>query len=140
MSLVVDFVGPEMEPRIRRVRSKQTILDGGKVRFRRSEEPGQTYRVPDEMVRRMHDLPTGPRLSDRAKFENLLQQLITDARTMFLRDGVVHWPASIKKQLMEMGWKEGKPNMWNEVEMLARRYVVATANRQKERDGKHVTT
>jgi hypothetical protein len=142
MSLVVDFIGPHKEPQIKKVRSKSPVLfEGGRVTWRKDAEPGQTYKIPEKWRSRMvAGIPPEVRTTPREKFEALLQALIFDARTMFLRDGVVHWPASIKRELQAIGWKEGKPDMWKEVELLARRYVEITANKQRETDNKHVTT
>jgi hypothetical protein len=136
---VVEFVGKEMKPKLRSVRSRATEVQNGQVTWRKGHEPGQVFKVPEEMQRSMFEgLPPEARTSPREKFEALLQQLITDARTMFLRDGVVRWPESIKRQLVALGWREGKPNLWDEVEMITRHYVEMTANKQREEDRKKV--
>lgn len=80
------------------------------------------------------------RRTPRARFEQVLQTLITDAREQFQRTGYIAWPQSIVAELKAMGWKEGKPDMWNEVELLARKYIEEGANKAKATNSKFVTT
>lgn len=83
------------------------------------------------------------RTSARHKYRWLYDLLTKEARGFLQPDGKVHWPASVQRELDEAAWKQGKPgalSMEEQVELLARTYIVTTANRQKAQDQKKVTT
>lgn len=118
------------------------IVEKGEIRWNPrspvTQAPGE---VPEDMQERMYkSLPPVVRRVPRQRFEQVLQTLINDAREKFQRTGYIAWPQSVINELKALGWQEGKPDMHNEVLLLARKYIEQGENRGKEVAGKFVTT
>ena len=146
-------LSPEAQEVIRRgsMRGVVETIENGQVKIRRPSirwnprtervelkpEMRRPTPVPQSMVDRMHDLPPEIRQSPRQRYSALVQRLVKDART-FSHDGRVIWPESVVNELKAAGWRNGNPNLWEEVELLARRVVETGANKQREQDNKRV--
>lgn len=102
---------------------------------------GNPSEVPDIMRERMQaSLPPVIRRDPRQRFDQLWLTLLNDARNHFQRTGYIAWPQSIVNELKALGWKEGKPDMWAEVELLTRKYITESENKNKATASRSVTT
>lgn len=111
----------------------------GALGFHPDYRPGNTFSVEIQVE------PEDPvqRTTARQKFEAMKALFRSEAQRFLQPDGEVHWPASVQRDLNEVAWKQGKAgklDLEEQVELLARHGIEFAANRQKEIDGKRVTT
>lgn len=118
--------------------------DTGKLGWHPSYKPGASFAMPaDAQERVMSRAAPDVRTSAREKFSALCNLLRAEARRFTTPDGTVMWPASVARDLSEAAWKQGKAGRLTtdeQVELLARNYIVHSARKQDENDGKTVTT
>ena len=101
----------------------------------RANEP-----VPDQLVRQLKEnLPPMPRREPRERYRVLIQKLVQDALPSYRRLGYPVWPYSVQQELKALGWKEGDPKLWEQVESLARYYIERGARMQKEQDDRQTS-
>lgn len=122
---------------------------GNKGQRYRQNVPGETRRVEDRMIQQLETgLPPLRRRSHQERFRSMFDRLASVALDSYRRVGYVAWPASIKAELKELGWKEGDPKLaeyggeqqvYDQVTMLTRRYIERASNKQKEVDQGKVT-
>ncbi len=111
----------------------------GEVRWKPEFQPGSAR--TESIV-----LPPPPpevRTTARAKYQALIQVLTHEAIRFTRPDGSVAWPLSVQRDLDEAAWKLGSPGRLTreeQVELLARNYIVWQANKEKENESRRVTT
>lgn len=85
------------------------------------------------------DLPPVVRREARERYRVLVNRLYADGLRSYELFGYPVWPKSIADELRAFGWKEGNPDLWGQVETLARRYVEQGAHKQRESDQRKTT-
>ena len=113
--------------------------DTGAWGWHPSYEPGRAFHAPVLTP----DPEPVVRTTAREKFDLIYRTLMAEAVRFTQPDGSVAWPASVQRELSEAAWKQGKAGKLTreeQVELLARTYIVHAANKQKENDQKQVTT
>lgn len=84
---------------------------------------------------------TGPaeiRRTARERYQELLRRLWSDANLTFYKDGEIRWPKSIQDEIAVLGIAQGKPDLAQQVEALARHFIVKGAREQQAHDYKKV--
>ncbi len=102
--------------------------------------PGITKaEVPAGMEQRMFTgLPAEIRRTARQRYAELLKRLYSDATLHFYKDGEIRWPKSIRDEIAVIGIAQGKPNLADQVETLARHFLVKGARQQQAQDQKKI--
>jgi len=96
--------------------------------------------TPEQLVRQLkEDVPVMPRREAPERFKVLVQKLVQDALPSYRRFGYPVWPSSVQTELKTLGWKEGDPKLWEQVESLARYYIERGARMQKEQDDRQTS-
>ena len=95
--------------------------------------------VPDQLLRQLRDVPAMPRREPRERFKVLVAKLVQDALPSYRRLGYPVWPVSVQQELKALGWREGDPKLWEQVESLARSYIERGARMQAEQDSHKVS-
>jgi len=95
--------------------------------------------VPEQLIRQLKDVPAMPRREARERFKVLVQKLVQDALPSYRRLGYPVWPSSVQAELTALGWKQGDPKLWEQVESLARYYIERGARMQKEQDDRQTS-
>jgi hypothetical protein len=91
--------------------------------------------VPRHMVEQMQaGLPPMIRRTSRERYQVLIDRLVADGLRSYRIHGYPVWPKSIADELRIAGWKEGDPDLWGQVEALAKRFIVKAEHKQKESD------
>ena len=94
----------------------------------------------EQLVRQLkEDLPALPRREAPERFRVLIQKLVKDALPSYRRLGYPVWPSSVQAELTALGWKQGDPKLWEQVESLARYYIERGARMQKEQDDRQTS-
>jgi len=112
------------------------------VPWQRSARPNGKWRLPEtpvptDMVQRMHaGLPPVIRRTARERYKVLIDRLVADGMKTYRAYGYPVWPKSVQDDLKALGWKEGDPRFYDQVEALARKYIEEGANKQREKDAK----
>lgn len=113
---------------------QQSSLEG------RAGSPDQKWRrlpAPSEAQMRAAleaDIPAVVRRSARERFLVLANRLREDGEKSMRMFGYPVWPASVQRELKELGFKVGNPDLASQVEALARKYVEEGARKQKAKD------
>jgi len=138
-----EFAGADLSQRrevIVPMRDAGRIDPGDGARWNREHRPNQTYRVPDSVVAKMHEgLPPVIRRTPRQRYKVLVDRLVQDGLKSYKAVGYPVWPKSIQDELKTLGWKEGDPRLYEQVEALATKMIVAGENKQREKDARKVT-
>ncbi len=93
--------------------------------------------TPEQMKAELSkDLPPVIRREARERYRVLANRLYADGLKSYELFGYPVWPKSVQDELRAFGWKEGNPDLWGQVEALARKYVEEGAHKQKEKDQK----
>lgn len=141
---IVRVEGPEDDRVVRLIPWNQATRQARSGEPISDENPNRTIvesagPVPQWMIEQSErELPPIVRIPHRERFKMLCRTLLADAMRSYQITGVIMWPESVQRELREMGWKEGNPDLQGQVEALASRYIVEAANKQKEQDLKKV--
>lgn len=96
--------------------------------------------IPQDMVRRMHEgLPPIIRRTPRERYKVLIDRLVADGLKSYRAYGYPVWPKSVQDDLKALGWKEGDPRLYEQVEALARKYIEEGAQKQRAKDARKST-